>query len=231
MRTFLPLLQVLFLIVIINFWNSETAAQGKAQLPPELTQNSSPAEILAWLDRTSLANARVGLNSDGGKSRSMYGVQVNHGTPSAKAVFSKGFRLARLDGCHLTLRNEAVSVIDFSGGRYSADVKTLLESRKGNTAGQLLMWLERLSYTKGKAGYRHITDPENAKLLGTWRISFSYRGFFSRDSFSMSFSDPEQGTVREVMTAEKLTFTFDDRDAAERFSAAFRQAIKLCQSK
>jgi hypothetical protein len=225
------MLHVLFLIVIINFSNSETAAQGKAQLPPELTQNSSPAEILAWLDQTSFANARVGLNQGGSKTRYYSGVVVSHGVSPAKAVFSKGFRLARLDGCHLTLRNEAVSVVDFSGPRYSGDVKTLLENRKGNTAGQLFMWLERVSYTKGKAPYRLTKNPEKAKLLGTWRTKFTYRGFFARDVFSMSFSDPEQGPMREVMDTTTLTFTFDDRDAAERFNAAFRQAIKLCQSK
>jgi hypothetical protein len=231
MRTFRPMLHVLFLIVIINFSNSEIGAQGKARLPPELTQNSSPAEIVAWLDQTSFANARVGLNDPGSRSRYQFGVEIQHSKPSAKAVVSKGFRLARLDGCHLTLRNEAVSVVDFSGPRHSGDVKTLLENRKGNTAGQLFMWLERVSYTKGKAPYRHTKNIEKARLLGSWRTKFTYRGFFARDVFSMSFSDPEQGPMREVMSTDTLTFTFDDRDAAEGFNAAFRQAIKLCQSK
>lgn len=92
------------------------------------------------------------------------------------------------------------------------------------------MWLEKLSYSKGKA-QRHTTNPDKAKVVGTWRTKFTYRGFFARAVFSMSFSDPNLGTMKEVMTTETLTFTFDDREMSERFNAAFRQAIKLCQGK
>jgi len=55
--------ELLFLVVFINFWNSETAAQRRTQLPAELTENSSPAKIVAWLDKMNFANARIGLMS------------------------------------------------------------------------------------------------------------------------------------------------------------------------
>jgi hypothetical protein len=57
------------------------------------------------------ANARIGLNERGSRTHYSYGVVTSHGRPSAKAVFGKGFKLIRLDGCHLNLRNEAVSLL------------------------------------------------------------------------------------------------------------------------
>ena len=231
MRRLQPMLYVLFLIVAISFANSEASAQDKARLRPQLNQSSSIEESLAWLDKTSFANARVGFDLGSPNSEESNRGPYGDGTPSAKVVFSQGFRLARLDGCHLTLRNEAVSVFDFPGKGHKSNVASLLENRKGDTSGQLFMWLERLSYTKGRAPYRHTTNPDNAKLLGTWRTKFTYRGFFARDVFSMSISDPEHGRMSEVIKAGTMHFTFDDRVMSEQFNTAFRQAIRLCQGK
>ena len=222
-------LHVLFVILIIGFSDLNTFAQDLARWPHELNSNSSIPELMAWLDQRAFANARVGFNQHGGKTQYSYGVVISHGSPSAKATFSNGFKLANLEGCHLTLKNSAVRVIDFSGRRHNGDVKTLLENRQGETSGQVLMWLERVSYDKGKGPYHYTSDHAKAKFLGEWRTKFTYRGFFERDLFSMSFSEPEHGTMREVMTSEDITFTFDDRVTAEQFNTVFRRAIERCQ--
>ena len=92
------------------------------------------------------------------------------------------------------------------------------------------MWLERLSYDKGKGPY-HLTSRAGANLPGEWRTKFTFRGFFTRDVFTLLFNDPVQHTMTDVMRSETMTFTFDDRQTAERFDAAFRQLIKRCQSR
>jgi hypothetical protein len=236
MKTFQSMVHVSFLVVAISLLNSRTPAQDRARLPPELNQSSSLSEVLDWLAKTSFHHARVGLKDSGSPGNPESPIPMfRDGTPAANLVFSKGFKLARLDGCHLTLRNDAVSVLHFSGKRNKNEVASLPENGKDNTppvqAGQLFMWLERVSDTKGRGPYRHTTNSEEAKLFGTWRTTFTYRGIFARDVFSMSINDPEKGGMREVMTAETLTFTFDDRETSERFNAAFRQAIKLCKGR
>lgn len=229
MRQLRTMLRVVSVMAVISFSDLSTFGQNSPDWPAELSPSSSVSELIAWLDQKAFGNASIGLNSRGGTTQYSFGVVISKGSPSAKAIFSKDFRLSGLDGCHLTLKNTAVRVIDFSGGKHSGDVKTLLENRRTATTGQLLMWLERLSYDKGKGAYRHTKNRTKSDLLGEWRTEFTYRGFFSRNVFSMSFSDPEQGTMREVMTAEKLTFTFDDRDTAAQFDMVFRRAIKVCQ--
>jgi hypothetical protein len=216
---FQSLLHALCLIVVINVSASDAIAQDR--LPAELNRNSSLSEILAWLDKTSFAYARVGLDDS-------YEDLPDDPSSTGNLVFSQGFKLTLIDGCHLTLRNEAIQILDFS--RQGDDVANFLERRKGNTAGQLFMWLERLSYDKGRAPYRHTADPDKAKLLGAWRTKFTFRGFFGKDVFDISLGGPNQGEMKVIHSAT-LTLTFDDREMGERFNAAFRQAIKLCQNK
>src|SRR5215471_12343215 len=76
--------------------------------PPGLNQDSTPAEILNLLDKTVLPQAQVGFSwgsccdSDEAMRRG-----ISDAPGAARMFFSEGFRLARLDGCHLTLRHES----------------------------------------------------------------------------------------------------------------------------
>ena len=63
MKIFQLLFCLLFLVALSLSLNSVAFAQ-KSSLPAELTENSSLTEIIAWLDKTSFAQARIGLNID-----------------------------------------------------------------------------------------------------------------------------------------------------------------------
>jgi hypothetical protein len=227
MKIFQPMLHALFLIVSIGFLTSTTFAQDNVRLPPELNRSSSLAEVLGWLDKTSFANARVGLSNDGSPGDSD-SIMPTDSLPSEKAVFSQGFKLTNVDGCALTLRNDDVKVIRFS--------KSLERFRDvGNTqtryVTELYVPLYRLSHRKGKAPYRHTSNPEKARLLGAWRAEFKEKGFFSRHDVGMSIFPAGQKEVRQYIDGGTLTFTFDSQEMSEQFNAAFRQAIKLCTAK
>ena len=228
-------LLIFLLLVVITSTSPRLLAQHRTGLPPELNQDSTPSEILAWLDKTILPLARVGFSFSGSPNSDESNLgPYGDATPGAKMVFSQGFRLARLDGCHLTLRNEALTALYFSSKSHTSDLATLFENRNGNAppprAGQLVMWLEKLSATKGGPPRRYTTSSEQAGSLGTWRIRFTYRGFFARNVFSLSINDPERG-MREIITELNMTFAFDDKEISERFNTAFRRAIKICQGR
>jgi hypothetical protein len=217
---------------MMTLFTSLTLGQEKV-LPRELNQTSSLSEILGWLDKTSFANASVGLKtivSDAGLDPA----DRLTAKLSESAFFSPGFRLIKVDGCNLTLRNDNVKVLSFLTSSYNPDeVASLPGYRNGKrqSAALLFIPLDKMSDRKGKGPYRHTKDPEKVKLLGVWRTEFKKKGFFSREIFRIDMIPSEQGATKESMEAQILTFTFEKKEMSEQFNAAFRQAIKLCTAK
>jgi hypothetical protein len=224
------------LLLAMTFTGAEpSSAQHKLNLPPELNERSSPADILSWLDKTSLSRARVAFSfSNTSNSEDSNRGPYGDATRSAKMVFSDGFRLLRLEGCHLTLRNEVLTALYFSSKDHTSDFAVLFEKQNGNSplprAARLVMSLERLNATKGGPPRRYTAPRDQAEPLGKWRTRFSYGGFFARSPISMSIYDPERG-MKEIFTAGSVTMIFDDQETSKRFDAAFRRAIKLCHGK
>jgi hypothetical protein len=235
MKTVRPALRALWLVAAISLVGAKTVAQDKKTPPPELSHRASLSEILDWLDKTSFGHARVGLNRSGDPSVERADGSQDSGTVGEKFVFSRGFRLANLDGCTLTLRNDDVKLLGYAddalftiggGGEH-------MFSEVGKTptryVAELYVPLHRMSDRKGRAAYRHTSDAKRAGLLGAWRTTFKTKR--GRRYAGVSIFPAGQREKQGFTDGEMLTFTFDSKEAGEKFNAAFRQAIKLCGTK
>jgi hypothetical protein len=161
-------------------------------------------------------------------------------TISEGSVFSSGFRLVKVDGCRLTLRNDEVKVLSGWTNRTDSNEMSLANFVWGGKKGEkkltpqsavLLIPLDKMRYGAGKKPYKHTKNAEEAKLLGTWRTKYKEKGFFKRSVFQMEITAAEDPEPKGKMKAGTLTFTFDDKEESERFDTALRQAIKLCTAK
>jgi len=211
---------------------SQTLAQNKPKLPSPLNARSSVSEIVDWLDKNSFSHARIGLESDGPNLDPMESMMF---TTSEEMVFSSGFRLVKVDGCRLTLRNDEVKVLSGWTNRTDSNEMSLANFVWGGKKGEekltphsadLFIPLDKMRY--GEKLYKHTKNPEQAKLLGTWRTKFKEKGFFKRFVFQMEITAVEDPGLKGKMQAATLTFTFDDKEESERFNSALRQAIGLC---
>jgi hypothetical protein len=244
MKTFKSVLCALFLILLTGLSASETVAQ-KRGLPPELNQNSSLQEILDYLDKTIFAHARIGFKYSGPEdytdsSDPMGSMTIRTSRLSEEFVLSQGFRLASVDGCKFTLKNDDVQIAYWSTRSYNLDLMSFAKFVNKREKGEppltpksavVFIPLDKMSYRKGKGPYRLTKNPEEASQIGTWRTKFQYKGFFVRTIFGMELYAAEPAQVVERTEAETLTFTFDDKEMSEKFNAAFRQAIRICTAK
>ncbi len=236
MKTFQLALHTLFLVAWISPLSLKTLAQDQKPLPPELSQSSSLSEIIEWLDKVSFPQARVGVNRSGDSAvYDIHGYQQESGTLAERFVFSPGFRLANLVGCNLTLKNDNVKLLRYAdnalfaiGGR---GIHRFSDVGKAQTSyvAELSVPLDRMSDRKGKATYRHTSDPKQAGLLGMWRTTFETKK--NRRHVGISVFPVGQTEKREYTNGEMLTFTFDSKDVSDKFNGAFRRAIKLCGEK
>ena len=231
MKTLKFVLYVSLLLTAVTAPLSEAFAQKKA-LPPGLNEGSTVKEIIEYLNRTSFPYARIGLRVAVTSSLELWDPSVNSGYPVGSLVFSPRFRLVSgADDCHLLLRNEDVTVYDVWGKDVRPiSLRELTESLPPYTA-EFSTWLETASHKGGKAPFLYTRNPERAKLLGAWRTEFKSRGFFVRSIFGVKIPALKRGLIgrEQFETNDTVGFMFDDRQAAERFDAAFRRLIKLCQ--
>lgn len=239
MKTF----QLLFLVILSFVFGSVVFAQ-KTALPAGLTEKSSLEEILNWLDTTSLPQARVGLESNAS------GVEQGE-TPTTATryyelgIFSKGFRLAKIDGCKITLKNDGVELIRFetkypNPAEGSLDDFRKIQNDKSQFTGELFIPLQKLK--ANKAPFRHTKKAERADLLGTWRTEFRSKSDFflilSKEKMKSLLENllrieivgAGQDGRNDSMVGDELTFTFDDKQMSENFYAAFSRAIALCKN-
>ncbi len=173
MKTFQLSLCTLFWVALSLALNSTAFAQNNS-LPAELTEKSSLADILKWLDKTSFSQARIGLEANAS------GVESGDIPTSATryyelAFFSKGFKLAKIDGCKLILRNDNVKLFRFETKYPNPADGSLDDFRKTQNdqsqfTGEFSIPLQKLN--ANKAPFRHTEKAELADLFGTWRTEF-----------------------------------------------------------
>jgi hypothetical protein len=211
-------------VAIVVLLGSGTAAQERGRLPAELGRSSSVYEILSWLDRTSFPYARVGLKTGGSEgSPDSYNPDWQEGTPSYTLVFSQGFRLSGIGGCTPTLKN---------GDTYLVDHSKLVSDTGSHRAAELELRLDEMSPTKGKGPYLHTKNPEKAGLVGAWRTEYRYKNFWRRRVVAeLTLFSKESQERLVAWDGVTLTFTFDSKEMSEKFDAALRQAIRLCNEK
>ena len=231
MRRLKPFLRCLLAAAALGPLSTAALAQTGVALPPGLNQDSTLADVLAWLDKNSFPRARIGLNNEFYSSHP----ESDQRTIKESAVFSQGFRLFRTDGCHLTLRHDDARVIRFSTTAFSYEYQSLESIRKSEDTrtprpAELHIRLNRVSQDRFKAPYLHTNKQEEGKLLGWWRTEFKQMRGISRpsDVLLIVFPDLPPGRGMSTMYGGSVTFTFDDPEASEQFFAAFSRAVKLC---
>lgn len=207
------------------------SAQLRPVAPPAAETNPSPREEFDRLESAGLfAAARVGLTDSVWRYRNGTGPDDEPTLETDKEIFSQGFRFGGFKGCTLTLRNE--------------DVKTLLPPEKARRrpltyagggpppryVAELYIQLDRLSARKGKSAMRVNNDPEKARLYGAWRAEYRFKGVVAKSAVHVSMFPAGLRESRKRYEGESVGFTFDDREQSLRFDAAFRRAIKLCES-
>jgi len=239
----------LFLLTLTFVLNSPIAAQSGA-LPAGLTEKSTLVEVLAWLDKTGFPDARIGFQSTGNNPTDPVEASMSTATYSDWAVFGKGFKLSKTDGCRIVLKNDSLDLLDFSTKSPDGEKGAFSNFRKAGDkqpgyAGNLYIALDLLSHKKMKGSYRLTEKKEKADRLGTWQTKFYGKGDkldITKQKYRIPptkieitydllmevvGSKPNGGDER--MPADYITFTFDDKDASDKFYAVFRRAVELCK--
>lgn len=176
--------------------------------------------MMNWLDKNGLTHARVGVRTSSQPREEISGVLQQEAYPALSVFYAEGFRLVQGDTCGVTLRNDNTRLISHSN---------LVQGPPPNERyiAELFIPLNRLSVKKGRKPFRHTSDAQKAQLLGTWRAEFKSNR--SQEDVVLTVFVREQTAKPQVWEGETLTFTFDSKETSEKFDAAFRQAIKICQ--
>lgn len=244
MKRYKFLMNALFATALSFSVNSFVLAQ-KTVLPSGLTEKSTLAEILNWLDKTSFSHARIGLESNA--SGTEPGEIPTTATSYYEwAFFSKGFKLAKTEGCRITLRNDDLKLLRFET-KYpdpregSLDDFRKIQNQRPQFTGEFSLALHKLK--ANKPPYRHTKRAEKADLFGVWRTEFKSKfDFFffpSKDRMKSILENRMEIEIlgagengeNDSMNGDELTFTFDDKQMSENFYAAFSRAITLCKEK
>jgi hypothetical protein len=216
-KSFLAVIMIPFVMLLCR----PVLGQDSGSVPPGPSQRPHISEIMEWLDKNGLAEARVGVRTSSQPAKEEFpGGPLQDPYPALSVFYAQGFKLVRGDVCNVVLRNDDTALLAHSkliedpppGQRYSA---------------LLFIALDRLSVKKGKGPYRHTSNADRARLLGTWRTEFKSNR--SKEDVSLTLSEPAHPSKLLVWQAETLTFTFDNKETSEKFDAAFREAIKICQ--
>ena len=217
-----------------------------------MTEKSSLAEILNWLDKTSFPQARIGLEANVKEPET--GEVITTATRYyEQAFFSKGFRLDKIDGCKVKLKNDDVEVLRYVSGYPDPSKGSLKFTKTQNDhfTGEFFIPLQDLK--ANKAPYQHTKKVETADLLGTWRTELKLKSnlsflslfpiIWSKDKAQEKIEELKENAMRveitnaernernDLMYGDELTFTFDDKQMSENFYAAFSRAIILCKDK
>ncbi|HYK21473.1 MAG TPA: hypothetical protein VEV42_12110 [Pyrinomonadaceae bacterium] len=212
----------------------KVSAQKGTELPAKLNSDSSLAEILDWLNQNAFPYARVGVRESAGSGPRRHFGLPTESVSGGERIFSEGFHLKFVNGCHVTLSNEDVTIIDArnrsSGSFYKFITQKNGERQLTPQVAMVFLPLNRMSEKRGKGPHLLNNDHQYAKSVGTWRTSYEQRGFFKKSIFDVELTPAEQSQTKELGHFEYLTFTFETRDLAEQFNAAFRRAIKICNS-
>jgi hypothetical protein len=194
-------------------------AQDQSNTPAALSQQPHLSEVMDWIDKNGLPQARVGVRTASQPAREeLSGVIQQDAYPALSLFYAEGFRVVQGDACGVILKNENTRLLAHS------KLVAAPSSDQRYTA-ELFIPLDRLSVKKGKGPYRQTSNSD--KGLGNWRTEFKSNR--SNEDVVLTLFAPGQTEKLRVWKAETLTFTFDDKQTSEKFTTAFRQAIKICQ--
>jgi hypothetical protein len=209
-----------FVVSVVVLSSFRALPQSNHLLPGDSNQDSSVSEIITRLDQTSFRNARIVLK-DSWDDTFTYGPPGDDSRPAKTTfVFTQGFRVTNIDRCNLMLRNDDARRIN----------KSKVEDYTSRVVADVWVQLNRMSPDKGRATYRYTRDPEKMRLFGAWRTNFKYRGWSSRTIVGLTLSSAEWKEPQR-WEGMNIAFIFDTKKMSEEFDAAFRHAIKLCNSK
>jgi hypothetical protein len=208
-----------FLISLVALVLCPLALAQDSSAGPGLSSQPNIVEVMDWLDKNGLAQARVGIRTSSQPARDDT-VPQQDAYPALSLFYSEGFKFINLENCGVILRNDNTRLISQS---------QLVHNPTPNDhySAELFIPLNRLSLKKGRKPFRHTSDLQKAQLLGTWRAEFKSNR--SQEDVVLTLFVPGQTAKWRVWEAETLTFTFDSKETSEKFDAAFRQAIKICQ--
>lgn len=206
-----------FLLLVLASFSA--LAQDKRVLPGGLKPDSTVTEILTWLGQASIPNARVVLKDS--YADFVYRPPWDDTEPMNHTfIFLEGFRVTNIDGCNLMLRHDDAREV----------YKSKILNFKSPLVVDLWIQLHRMSPNKGKRTHRYTNDPEKLPLLGAWKSDYKYRGWSSNTMAELKVHYPEQEEPQKWQ-GYQIAFTFETKELSEQFDAAFRQAIRACQSK
>jgi hypothetical protein len=190
-------------------------------LAQEPSQQPNIVEVMNSLDQDGLGQARVGIRTSAKPAREeLSGVVQQDAYPALSFYYSEGFKFSKIGNCGVVLRNDNAQLISHS--------KLVHDPAPGERlTAELFIPLNRLDIKKGRKPFRHTSDPSKAQLLGTWRTEFKTDQ--SQEGIVLTLFAPGKTDKLTVWKAEAVTFTFDNKEASEKFNTAFRQAIKICQ--
>jgi hypothetical protein len=218
MKTFRILLCALILL-------PPAASAQKPPPAPEAEPSASPRELLDRLESDGLfAAARVALVEGVWRYRNGTGPNDEPTLEIDGRIFSRGFRFAGLKGCVLTLVNDDARILLPPGDERAGGVTP------PRYVAELHIPLDRLSATKGKSAKSAHQKPENVRLYGAWGAEYKYKGVVAKSPVGLFMFPAGLRESRKYYEGESVTFTFDGREQSLRFDAAFRRAIKLCES-
>ena len=231
MKTMKSLFNIFLLIALVSVLDFEIYAQSDV-IRSTIGEKSSLAEIIDWMDKTSFAQARVGVVSEEHDSDGITD------SPYESAFFSQGFKLTKVEkDCQLTLRNEQ-SIFLTGGVEYSytfTDSAKALNNFIANARSsrtpypiEIFINLKRLGPKKGKKPYLSAKNPEDAKLFGTWTTDFRASGI---NAIRADIFYADRKERQNYIGNDELMFTFESQEIAEKFDKSFRQAIRLCRAK
>ena len=220
------------LIALTGVLSLDVPGQEKSLLPPALNESSSLADTLDWLNKNAFPHARVGLKFKSQKGpKSRFGVpQVYHA--GGERIFSEGFHVTLVNGCQVLLTNEQVTIVDAhnpdSGSFYRFITKKNGQRELTPQLATVFLSLDRMSDKRGKSPHLLSNDRKNGKSAGWWQANYEQHGFFNKLIFDAELTPAEPPQTKELGHFDYLTFTFESRELAQQFDAAFRHAIKLC---
>jgi hypothetical protein len=223
------------LIALIGVLSLGIPGPEKTLLPPALNESSSLAETLEWLNKNAFPHARVGLKFRSRKGpKSRFGVpQVYHA--GGERIFSEGFHVTLVNSCQVLLTNEQVTIVDArnpeSGGFYRFITQKNGQRELTPQLATVFLSLDRMSDKRGKRPHLLTKDHKHGKSGGWWQASYEQHGFFNKMIFDAELTPAEQPQTKELGHFDYLSFTFESRELAEQFDAAFRRAIKICANK
>ncbi len=220
----------LFLCTTLLLLPLAASAQTRPPAPATEPKPSIKEEFERLESADLFAAARVGLTDNVLRHRNGTGLYDEPTLETEKEIFSQGFRFGSLEGCTLTLRNEDVRMLLSPGGERSRALTYAGGAPPTRHVAELHIQLAGLSARKGKSAMRVNSDPDKARLYGAWRAEYRFKGIVAKSPVFVSMFPAGLRESRKNYEGESVGFTFDSREQSLKFDAAFRRAIKLCES-